>query len=168
MEREELGWEGVYDLFTVRRAKPEDISEIEKLLLHAGLNERGIEEHLPFFLVVEDPTFEPTRLVGTAGMEVYGNRGLLRSFVMENHSWNAKSALELIETVLAFAKKSGLTEVYLLAGISGNIFEHFGFRPVVWEEVPLEIRESNHLYQSEMAGKELVVFKGELVTSGSS
>ncbi|SDW40695.1 amino-acid N-acetyltransferase [Marininema mesophilum] len=153
-------------MFTVCRAVTEDVDRIQEILRHAGLNEQGIEEHLPYFLVVEDPAVEPVRLVGTAGMEVYGDRGLLRSFVMEKNSWNAKSAIELVEKVLNFARQSGLVEVYLLAGISGSIFEHFGFHSVEWEEIPEDIRNSEHLHQSELAGKELFVLRKVLVSVG--
>lgn len=141
-------------MFTVRRARSEDLEAITKLLRSAGTNEQGVDEHVHHFLVIEDPSVQPPRFVGTAGLERYGEKGLLRSFVMESDSWNAKVGLELIQVVLGHAHQAGLQEVYLLAGIAHNIFEHLGFIRVDWRELPEGIRQSDHLRQ--MEGKNTV------------
>ncbi|PTX62500.1 amino-acid N-acetyltransferase [Melghirimyces profundicolus] len=129
-------------MFTVRRANHSDRETIVRLLRQAGLSADGTDAHLENFLIVEDPVSR--RELGTVGLEIYGDRGLLRSFVMESDAWNAKTGMELIAVVLTYARKTGLKEVYLMAGITASIFEHFGFEPVDWEELPEEIRHSAH------------------------
>ncbi|MFC4077335.1 GNAT family N-acetyltransferase [Salinithrix halophila] len=146
-------------MFTVRRAVSEDVERITGILRNAGVNEKGVDKHVERFLVVEDPSVTPKRMVGTVGLEVYGDRGLLRSFVMDNQSWNARTGMELIELVLQFARKSGLSEIYLLAGISSNIFEYFGFRPLAWEDLPLDVRQSEHVHQSKTEGGQPMVYR---------
>ncbi|OYD07998.1 GNAT family N-acetyltransferase [Paludifilum halophilum] len=145
-------------MFTVRKATAEDIESITHLLRTAGTNDEGVDKHLDHFLIVEDPRVQPPRIVGTAGIEIYGNRGLLRSFVMKTDSWNAKVALELIGVILAHTGRSGLKEVYLMAGIAQHIFEHFGFRSVEWEDLPESIRRSDHIQkmEKEAAGRPMV------------
>jgi amino-acid N-acetyltransferase len=127
-------------VFTVRHANQGDREAILQLLQQAGVSKKGVDRHLENFLLVEEPP--KGRKVGTVGLEIYGDRGLLRSFVMERSSWNAKTGLELITVVLSFVQRLELKEIYLLTGISPNLFEYFGFQPVKWEELPGEIRHS--------------------------
>lgn len=127
-------------MFAVRRAVQEDRESILRLLRQAGVSESGMDRHLMNFLIVEEPVTQ--RKVGTVGMEVHGDRGLLRSFVMENRAWNAHTGLKLITVVLSFVQQMKLKEIYMLSGISANIFEAFGFEPVKWEDLPREIRQS--------------------------
>ncbi|QKI83526.1 GNAT family N-acetyltransferase [Kroppenstedtia eburnea] len=127
-------------MFTVRRAIPEDREAILQLLQQAGVSEKGVDRHLGNFLLVEEPL--EGRKVGTAGLEIHGDRGLLRSFIMERNAWNAKTGMELIAVVLSFVQRLELKEIYLLTGVSPKIFECFGFQPVKWEELPGEIRDS--------------------------
>ncbi|MGF7087541.1 amino-acid N-acetyltransferase [Kroppenstedtia sanguinis] len=127
-------------MFTVRRAIPEDREAIRQLLQQAGVSEKGVDHHLENFLLVKEP--EEGRNVGTAGLEIHGDRGVLRSFVIEKKAWNAKTAMELITVVLSFVQKMKLKEIYLLTGVSPHLFEYFGFQSVKWEELPEVIRDS--------------------------
>ncbi|PTM56770.1 GNAT family N-acetyltransferase [Desmospora activa] len=138
-------------MFAVRKATIADVDWITGVLQNANINDQGVDKHLDRFLVVEDPLKPGTR-VGTVGMEVYGDQGLLRSFVMESQSWNAAAGLELIGVVLAHTRRLGLRNVYLITGIAQPIFEHFGFQSVDWDEIPEEIRQSDHAFRAKREG----------------
>lgn len=59
----------------MRRARPEDLPAVLELLEQAALPLRGVEQHLGHFLL----EFDGETLTGCAGLEVYGDAGLLRS-----------------------------------------------------------------------------------------
>ncbi|MDR6225497.1 GNAT family N-acetyltransferase [Desmospora profundinema] len=138
-------------MFAVRKATVKDADWITSLLRNAQINDQGVDEHLEQFLVVEDSR-EPGTRIGTVGLEIYRNKGLLRSFVMESGSWNATTGLELIGVVLAHARRLELDEVYLMTSIAQPIFEHFGFVLVDWETIPVEIRQSDHARRAKAEG----------------
>lgn len=145
-------------MFTVRKATTADVEWIISLLRNANINDRGVDKHLHRFLVVEDPAQSNSR-VGTVGLEVYGEQGLLRSFVMESESWNATAGLQLIGVVLAYTGRLGLRNIYLLTGMAQTIFEHFGFREVDWEKVPADIRRSDHAFRAKREGGVAMVYR---------
>src|SRR5690606_38688724 len=101
-------------MVAVRRADKGDGETIARLLRQAGISDRGVDDHLGHFLIVEEEG--SCRTIGTVGLEIYGDKGLLRSFVMESDAWNGKTGLELIDVVLSYVRQSELREIYLLAG----------------------------------------------------
>ncbi|UOE93957.1 GNAT family N-acetyltransferase [Alkalihalobacillus sp. LMS39] len=127
----------------VRIAEEKDLLPVQRLVAKAGLEEKGIEQHIHDFLVVE----EQQKIVGTVGIEHLGVDGLLRSLVIQSESWNAKIGLEFLEVALQFAKQKGVETLYLLTKQSIQFFEYLGFHEVKEEEVPEKIRQSPHFHQ---------------------
>jgi amino-acid N-acetyltransferase len=143
-------------MFAVRKATQRDAVWIREVLRKAQMNNEGVDEHLEQFLVIEDSR-QPGNRVGTVGLEIYGKRGLLRSFVLDQVSWNAATGLKLIGVVLTHASRLGLEEVYLMTGNAQPIFEYFGFVPVKWEDMPNDIRQSDHAsYARDLGGVAMV------------
>lgn len=145
-------------MFVIRRAIERDVFQVRKLLKEAGLNDKGIEEHIDHFFVVEIPTEKGTtaQLVGAVGMEVYRPYGLLRSFVLERAPWNAKVGMNMIQTLLSYASQLRLSHIYLLAGASQEFFTQLGFTEIEYERMPAEIQESDHVERSRQQGKPMV------------
>lgn len=131
----------------VRRAKPEDQIEIQRLLREANLDDDGLDEHLEHFFVVEISLDqeEDSQMVGTAGMEVYGSYALLRSLVIARASWNAKVSWQLIQILLSYAEHLQVEEVYLFAGGSVDWFQQLGFEKIPLADLPEKIRELHHV-----------------------
>lgn len=129
----------------VRMAKQWDIPAMKRLLKKGDLHTEGIERHIEHFLVAEEN--RNGEVVGTAGMEVFGSNGLLRSLAVSSETGNAKLGLELLRIMLAFARKKGVRNLYLLSGRSHQLFDLFGFEQLDWEQVPEELKESSHLQQ---------------------
>ncbi|SMO67400.1 GNAT family N-acetyltransferase [Melghirimyces algeriensis] len=127
-------------MYSVRQANTKDRETIVRLLRQASVSDWGVECHPENFLMVDDCRSHQS--VGTVGLEVYGTKGVLRSFVLEKRFRNAKSILELIGVILSHVQRSSLQEIYLITGINPDIFQVFGFEPLDWESLPEEIRSS--------------------------
>jgi amino-acid N-acetyltransferase len=145
-------------MFVIRRAGEHDLFRIRRLIKDAGLNDKGIESHLLHFFVVEtaNDDEESPQMVGVVGMEVHGSIGLLRSFVLERASWNGKVGVNMMEILLAYAAKLGLTHVYLLAGASTSFFSELGFVEVAFADLPDVLKESEHFERSLYKGTPMV------------
>lgn len=145
-------------MFVIRRAAERDLFQMRRLLIEAGLNDHGIEDHLQHFFVVESPgeKEKPPQIVGAIGMEVYNPYGLLRSFVLKRASWNPGIGVKLIHILLSYAGHLKLSHVYLLAGTSTSFFEQMGFTVIPFEDIPEGILESEHLERSASKGTPMV------------
>lgn len=128
----------------IRIATEKDLLPIQHLLAKASLSERGIEQNIDNFLVVEDPE---KKIIGTVGFEPIENDGLLRSLVMSSESWNAKIGLDFIELAVSYGKQKGYETLYLLTNSSLPFFEYIGFRILEENEIPMHLRASEHFAQ---------------------
>jgi amino-acid N-acetyltransferase len=132
----------------VRLARTGDLPAIMEMLEGAGLYAGGLDEHVQRFLVAERPDApENERLAGMVGMEVYGQSGLLRSFVVERKAWNPDLGLAMFGAAMALAKRLQLQDLFLLSRSVHPLFLAMGFQPVEWDEAPREMRESEHFRQ---------------------
>ena len=61
--------------FFLRRARQTDLDQVLRLLADNGLPSEGVSDHIGTFVVAEDGF----KVVGTAGLELYGRFALLRS-----------------------------------------------------------------------------------------
>ncbi|GAE33623.1 hypothetical protein [Halalkalibacter akibai] len=125
----------------VRKAKEQDMLQVQRLVAKAGLREEGIEQYIKNFLVVED---EDQQLIGTVGIEQYETEGLLRSLVLDSPIWTAKLSLEFLQLTLKYAEEQAMETVYLCAKGTNALFHQLGFREMEKEEVPDSIKGSPH------------------------
>ncbi|SDY41110.1 GNAT family N-acetyltransferase [Thermoactinomyces sp. DSM 45892] len=142
----------------VRRAKPEDQGEIERLLREASLDDDGVDKHLEHFFVVEIPPAddETAQMVGAAGMEIYESCALLRSLVVARASWNGEVSWKLMQILLSYAEHLDLEEVYLFANGASPWLQEIGFESVSFDQLPDEIQELPHVDQLKDKGSPLV------------
>ncbi|HYH81732.1 MAG TPA: arsenic resistance N-acetyltransferase ArsN2 [Longimicrobium sp.] len=125
--------------FEIRPASDADREAVEGLLGAAGLPPDGLDEQFgdPYAVAVSDG-----RIVGAAGVEVYGAAGLLRSVVVD-HAWRGRGlGAALTRERLGWARERGLDAVYLLTDTAGGYFPRLGFAPVPREQVPEAVRGS--------------------------
>ena len=115
-----------------RRAEKADASAVEKFL--AG-NERPIDgaaEHLERFWLAT----WAGQIIGSAGLEIYGEVALLRS-VAVSRNWRRQGiGRALVERTLQDAKGRGVGAVYLLTANAGRYFESLGFRALSKTDAP--------------------------------
>lgn len=122
----------------VRPAAPGDFAAVERLLTASGLPLDGVREALPGFVVAE----AGDEVVGVAGLEVCGDHALLRS-VAVSAAWRSRGlGRALVTRVIADAEARGIRALYLLTTTAEHYFPSFGFRRVVRDEVPADVRET--------------------------
>jgi N-acetylglutamate synthase-like GNAT family acetyltransferase len=128
----------------IRRASQNDLSILKEFLTKASLGTHGLSaEMAEYFLLLEN---EEGKLVGTLGIETFGETGLLRSLVV-SPGQAEKDIWLLIGQALQLANDRGLKEVFLATNKSAvlPLFELLGFNPVPKEAIPQELHQSEHV-----------------------
>ncbi len=125
----------------VRRARPDDLAAVQRLLTDAALPIDGVEQHFGGFLVA----IAASGVVGAIGVESYGPFGLLRSAVVERDSQGRGIGALLTLRVLNDARARGLSAVYLLTTTAADYFVQFGFRRIARGDVAQELWQSAEL-----------------------
>jgi amino-acid N-acetyltransferase len=110
--------------------------QIVALLAAEKLPVADLPETLDNFIVaIQDAT-----VVGVAGVEVYGNYGLLRSLAVQPSSRSLGIAGKLLARLDIISKQKGLTELYLLTETAPAYFERKGYAKIMRDNVPTEIQ----------------------------
>jgi len=130
-----------YPTVMLRRARPEDLAAVERLLTAAELPLAGVAEHFDSFLIA----VAAAGVVGAVGIERYDRYGLLRSAVVERDSQGRGIGALLTLRVLDDARARGLRAVYLLTTTAADFFARFGFRRIARGDVAPELWQSAEL-----------------------
>lgn len=102
-----------------------DLKDILELLSQVQLPHEGVAENVSGFLVARN---EQSRLVGTIGLERYGNTALLRSAAVAPEYQKSGLGTRLTEDLLARATSDGVEKVLLLTTTASDFFaRRFGF-----------------------------------------
>lgn len=122
----------------LRNARPSDLADVLALLGRAHLPPAGVAEAFSHFVVAE----HDGKIVGAAGLEIYGPSALLRSVVVDD-SWRGSGVgRRLIDHALGEAKQRGIDDVFLLTTTAEHYFPRFGFACVSRDSVSEEVRAS--------------------------
>lgn len=123
--------------YQIRLAQPNDQKIIHTLLLGYKLPLDGLENTKLWILQLSNG-----EVAGIAGLEVYGNQGLLRSVAvvdgMRNHGYGAI----LAKYVISEAKKEPIQDLFLLTTTAPTFFKKLGFKNENREKVIGGIRDS--------------------------
>jgi len=123
----------------IRPATSQDFEAVHHLLLEAGLPTEGLEDQFgPAYAVAVDGD----RVIGAAGVERYGDSGLLRSLVTAPERRGEGIGLALSRDRLSWAAKEGIGNVYLLTTTAADWFPRLGFARVARRDLPAEIQGS--------------------------
>jgi amino-acid N-acetyltransferase len=116
----------------MRRATPEDWQRLADLLAIADLPLAGAEAHLSdFFLAFRDDV-----LIGSAGLERYGDTALLRSVAVAAPERGHGLGQALVQQMIAYAASLEVCQVVLLTTTAADFFLRFGFRPISRAKFP--------------------------------
>lgn len=118
------------------QATPDDLPEVQALLRENGLPSEDAEEHLEHFIVAK----EGGVLVATAGVELLGSDGLLRSVCVARNSRNRGIAGELCRRIEASAHHAGVSRLYLLTTTAEEYFKRRGYRVCSREILPAGVK----------------------------
>jgi amino-acid N-acetyltransferase len=125
----------------VRSATSGDWENIAQLLTEGRLPTDGARDHLATFVVA---TQGPV-LLGCAGIEQYGDLGLLRSVAVAEKAGRRGVGAELVRAVLERARSLGVREVYLLTTSAAGYFPRFGFEQIGREALPSSLEASEEM-----------------------
>jgi amino-acid N-acetyltransferase len=87
--------------------------------------------------------FEGNVLVGTGGLEVYGQYGLLRSLSVKFGIRGKSVGTNITEYLIDEAKGKKLKAIYLLTETASGFFQKRGFRQISRNDVPEELKASS-------------------------
>jgi len=122
----------------LRRANEGDLTYVLALLEAAGLPTEGVGEHFGSFVVAESGP----KVVGAAGLELYGANVLLRSVVVAPETQGTGLGSRLTRRALEEARRHGARAVYLLTTTAEGFFPCFGFLRVGRDVVPFGVQDS--------------------------
>lgn len=122
----------------VLAATRDDLPDVLALLRQCELLETGVAEALAGFRIARSKG----TLVGCAGLESYGDVGLLRSVAVLGAARRSGLGTKLVEAVAAAARARGLSQLFLLTTTAGDFFERRGFSSVPRSAVPASVAES--------------------------
>ena len=122
----------------LRPARPEDYAAVQALLESAALPTAGVDGWFDRFVIAESAG----RIVGVAGLEVYGADGLLRSVAVAD-DWRGRGLGDALTTmILQAAARDGIKDVYLLTTTAAEYFPRHGFRRIDRESASDAVKSS--------------------------
>ena len=116
----------------------EDLQVIINLLKECHLPVSDIEPDKQSFIVAE---YEG-KMIGCAGMEIYGETALFRSLAVRLNYRNLKTGKELTGKVMELGGKNGIHELYLLTTTADGFFQQLGWKVTDRNNVPPAITGS--------------------------
>lgn len=135
---------------SLRRAGPDDIERVERLLRANDLPHRDVREKAGrFFLGVDedvargpDGSDGEAELVGVGGVETFGTDGLLRSVVVPEAKRGRGYGTALCDALETRARREGIRTLYLLTTTAAPFFRDRGYAETEREAVPERVRAS--------------------------
>jgi len=120
-----------------------DRYEVVALLEACALPPAGIDDHFPHaFLVARG---DDGALLGTAGVEIHGDAGLLRSVAVAEAARGQGLGERLSRAAIDLAAERGVQAMYLLTTGAEGYFPRLGFTRVAREEMPAALGASEQL-----------------------
>lgn len=124
--------------FKLAPAEPSDLDGILQLLKDSHLPTDGVADHMHHFLTIR----RGIRLIGCAGLEIYGHAALLRSVAVEGKWRNQSFGFTLVNAALDWARGLGVRQVFLLTETAAPYFQKIGFRPITRTSVDPGVQTS--------------------------
>jgi len=109
------------------------------LLKGENLPAEDLPEELDDFLVALDGNV----VIGSIGLEIYGNYGLLRSLAVNKSFRNKGIGDELLGKIERLAVTHGLAGIYLLTETAPDYFKRKGYELIDRPTIPVEVQQSS-------------------------
>ncbi len=120
-----------------RKAKKSDTAAIKKLLITQALPVKDIENFIDNFIVI----IRNDKIIGSVGLEIYGEKALLRSLVVEPEFQRQRLGVQLIDEIIKKARLSRITDLYLLTETAEDFFIKLNFIKIDRESVDPRINQ---------------------------
>ncbi len=122
----------------IRPAEAADLPAVRALLATAGLPDEGVPELVAAGLLALAEA--PDALLGCAGLEIHGRRGLLRSVAVTPGRQRKGAGEALVLDRIREARRLRLDSLHLLTVSAATYFPRFGFAAIPRTDVPPEIQ----------------------------
>ena len=126
------------ELTSIRNAGKTDYKQIKNLLQSVDLPLEGVYENLSNFLIL----FQDSKLIGTVGLEIYGEKALLRSLAVTEGQQGNGYGQKLCYSIIDKAKELNTSELYLLTENAEGFFASQGFKTISREKVDKSVKSS--------------------------
>jgi amino-acid N-acetyltransferase len=122
----------------IARARPEDVTDLIRLLEQNQLPIAGLHDHLGTALVAR----HDGQLVGSAALEIYPDGALLRSVAVAPGLHGRGLGHDLTDAAIRLAGELHAPAVYLLTTTAERFFPKFGFERIARSDVPASVQTS--------------------------
>lgn len=123
---------------TFRAGEKSDIHRIKSLLKSADLPYEDVDLSRHEFIVI----VQEAKIIGTVGLEPYGESGLFRSLAVEDAFRGQGLGRALTMEMIGHAKDLGIKQLYLLTMTADRFFEKEGFERTTRDSVPYAIKNT--------------------------
>jgi amino-acid N-acetyltransferase len=150
---------------TIEKAVPEQVADVRKLVVDAGLNPSGIAESVDGFLVATvssgardgiEPKPRPAPVVGTVCVERYQREMLLRSLAVHPSYRGRGLGTRLVDAATDYARTLGCSRIVLLTTDAERFFARLGFAAIARDGFASAVTQSPQ-YKSECPASAIVM-----------
>jgi amino-acid N-acetyltransferase len=120
--------------------KPEDLGELKFFLELNKLPFKDISLNGNIFLLYYD---DEDNVIGSAGLEIYGEAGLIRSIAVSSKDRGKKLGTKIVDEMLLLARTKNLRSVFLLTETANEFFLKVGFQDFSRHDVPEAVKNSS-------------------------
>jgi amino-acid N-acetyltransferase len=125
--------------YIIKKATSADADKIKLVLKNTNLPYKDIDSHLENFFFLE----KCGEIIGTAGLEVYGEVALLRSLAVIKEYQNKRLGQKLYQNIFIKALSLNIKEIYLLTETAEKFFARKGFKKISRDSAPATIQHTN-------------------------
>ena len=130
-------------------------SGIKSLLVDCGLPADDIKpSYLENFFVIQDSG----QIVGSVGLEICGEFGLLRSLALSKPMRGAGLGTQLVEQIEDYACSKKVKSIYLLTTTADRFFLQLGYQTILRESAPAPVQETTE-FQSICPASAICMYK---------
>ncbi len=128
----------------IAAARADDLDAVRALLVASGLPDVDVAERFPegFVVVREGAAIVAPAIVATAGLEVHGDVGLLRSVAVASSRRGTGVGRRLVDDRVRAARAQQLRAVYLLTTTAADWVARLGFERVPRQSAPDALQRS--------------------------
>lgn len=122
----------------LRLGREDEIDEIAALIVSEQMPAMEVDRWIGGFWVLDDGE----KLVGCAGVEVYGEAAVLRSVMVAPELRGTGEGVRMIKRALDYMRESGAKRCYLFTMTAEDWFPRFGFERCSLDDFEAGARES--------------------------
>jgi amino-acid N-acetyltransferase len=143
-------------MMLMRKAESSDREGLIDFIKEAGLSTDAVHNLSTDYFLMEDVE---KKIIASIGIERFGDRGLLRSFIFST-GFSPDKIPAFLQQTLLIAQQNGLSQLFLASHNSNSkaLFQAIGFESFEKDHLPEDILLSTHV--SSLNNNENIFFMG--------